>query len=75
MTQIIDAILNARSPLRDVLVSTAIIAGGGLMLGAGVYHLFLRPEWTSPQALAELWPFHTAGALGLFAGWLIDRQA
>jgi hypothetical protein len=75
VTQIIDVIVKARSPLRDVLISTAIIAGGGLMLGAGVYHLFLRPEWTSPQALAELWPFHIVGALGLFAGWLIDRQA
>jgi hypothetical protein len=75
MTQIIDAILKARSPLRDVLASTAIIAGGVLMLGAGVYHLFLRPEWTSPQALAELWPFHAAGAAALFVGWLIDRKA
>jgi hypothetical protein len=75
VTQIIDAILKARSPLRDVLVSIAIITGGVLMLGAGVYHFFLRPEWTSPQALAVLWPFHAGGALALFLGWLIDRQA
>lgn len=75
MSQIIDALFKARSPLRDVLVSTAIIIGGVLMLGAGIYHLFLRPEWTFPQALAELWPFHAIGAVALFVGWLVDRQA
>lgn len=75
MTQIIDAILKARSPLRDVLVSIAIITGGVLILGAGVYHFFLRPDWNFPQALGELWPFHAAGALALFLGWRIDRQA
>lgn len=75
MTHIIEAILRTGSPLRDVFISMSIITGGILMLGAGVYHLFLCPEWTFPQALAELWPFHAAGAVGLFAGWLIDRQA
>jgi|EndMetStandDraft_7_1072992.scaffolds.fasta_scaffold51011_3 hypothetical protein len=75
MTHIIDAILRRRSPLRDVLVTTTIIGGGVLMLGACIYHFFLRPEWTSPEALAELWPFHASGALALLTGWLIDRQA
>ena len=74
MTQIIDAILKTNSPLRDILITTTIIIGGVLMLGACLYHFFLRPEWTSPQALAELWPFHASGALAFFAGWLIDRQ-
>ncbi len=75
MTQIIDAIRRTSSPLRDLLVTTAIITGGVLMLGACHYHFFLRPEWTSPEALSELWPFHAGGAFALFAGWLIDRQA
>ena len=75
MAQIIDAILRTRSSLRDIVVTTTIITGGVLMLGAWLYHFFLRPEWTSPQALAELWPFHASGALALFVGWLVDRQA
>jgi hypothetical protein len=75
VTQIIDAIRRTSSPLRDLLVTTAIITGGVLMFGAWLYHSFLRPEWTSPEALSELWPFHAGGAFALFAGWLIDRQA
>ena len=75
MTQIIVTILRTGASLRDVLISTTIITGGVLMLGACIYHFFLRPEWTSPEALAELWPFHASGALALFVGWLIDHQA
>jgi hypothetical protein len=75
VTQIINAILRTSSPLRDIVVTTTIITGGVLMLGAFHYHFFLRPEWTSPQALSELWPFHASGALALFVGWLVDRQA
>ena len=75
MTQIIVTILRTGASLRDVLISTTIITGGVLMLGACIYHFFLRPEWTSPEALAELWPFHAGGALALFVGWLIDHQA
>ena len=75
MTQIIDAIRRTSSPLRDLFITTTIITGGVLMLGAWLYHSFLRPEWTSPQALSELWPFHAGGAFALFVGWLIDRQA
>jgi hypothetical protein len=75
MTQIIGAILKASSPLHDFLVASSIITGGVLMPGAGLYRLFLRPEWTALEALGELWPFHAVGALILFVGWLIDRQA
>ena len=75
MTQIIVTILRTGASLRDVLISTTIITGGVLMLGACIYHFFLRPEWTSPEALAELWPFHASGAVALFVGWLIDHQA
>jgi hypothetical protein len=75
MTQIIGALLRASSPLHDFLVASTIITGGMLMLGAWLYRLFLRPEWTAPEALAELWPFHAIGALTLAVGWLIDRRA
>jgi hypothetical protein len=75
MTQIIGAIFRATSPLHDFIVTSSIITGGMLMLGASLYRLFLRPEWTAIEALSELWPFHAVGALTLLVGWLIDRQA
>jgi hypothetical protein len=71
----IGAILKASSPLHDFLVTSTIITGGMLMLGAWLYRLFLRPEWTAVEAFGELWPFHAIGALTLLVGWLIDRQA
>jgi hypothetical protein len=61
--------------VHDFIVTSSIITGGMLMLGASLYRLFLRPEWTAIEALSELWPFHAVGALTLLVGWLIDRQA
>ncbi len=57
------------------LVSAALIAIGGLLaIGAGVYRVFVQPEWTFEDALQALWPFIVAGIACLTLGWLVDRS-
>lgn len=74
MTFIFDRLLRPGSALRDVLITSAIVCGLALMLGALVYRLFVRPEWSSVEAFDVLWPYHAGGALTLLVGWLIDRR-
>lgn len=50
-----------------------VTVGGALMIGGGVYRVFIRPEWTSGQALDALWPTFLAGFVSLLLGWLADR--
>jgi len=57
------------------LVAAALIATGGLLaIGAGVYRVFVQPEWTFDDALQALWPFVLAGIACLTLGWLVDRS-
>lgn len=58
----------------DLVAALLIVLGGLLIVGGGIYRVFIRPEWTSEQALAALWPCFLAGAVTLMLGWLVDRR-
>ena len=56
-------------PAAALLVSLGVT----LMIGGGVYRVFVRPEWSTVQALDALWPFFLAGVITLVLGLLLDR--
>ena len=56
-------------PAAALLVSLGVT----LMIGSGVYRVFVRPEWTTAQAADTLWPFLVAGLITLVLGLLLDR--
>jgi hypothetical protein len=57
----------------DIVAAVLILIGGLLMIGGCVYRVFVRPEWTTHEAIIALWPFLAAGAVSFAVGWLIDR--
>ena len=44
-----------------------------LVIGGGVYRVFVRPEWSFAQALDTLWPCFLADFVSLMLGLLADR--
>jgi hypothetical protein len=56
-------------PTAALLVSVGV----ALVIGAGIYRVFVRPEWTFAQALHALWPFFLTGCIALMLGLLADR--
>jgi hypothetical protein len=73
MPELARRLLAARRGLSDFAAAVLIVAGGVLMIGVSIYPIEFRPEWTSAQALEELWPYYLAGAVTLALGWLVDR--
>jgi hypothetical protein len=51
-----------------------IVAGGVLVIGACVFRVFVRPEWTFDEAATALAPFLAAGIVSLISGWLLDLR-
>jgi hypothetical protein len=73
MAQLIKSLAaNGKVPV-DLLSAVLIAIGGLLAIGAGVYRVFVQPEWTFDDALQALWPFVAAGIACLTLGWLVDR--
>lgn len=73
MSDLIKVLATAGKASLDVGVAALVVIGGMLMIGGCVYRVFVRPEWTSEQALETLWPFFLAGVVTLMLGWLLDR--
>jgi F0F1-type ATP synthase assembly protein I len=73
MSELIRALTVASKASLDLVAAVLVIVGGLLVIGGGTYRVFVRPEWTSEQALDALWPFFLAGVVTVMLGWLIDR--
>lgn len=65
----------ARRNLINATVSClCTVAGGALLFGAGAYRVFISPHLAAAAAADLLWPFFAAGAMGVAAGWWLDRM-
>jgi predicted membrane channel-forming protein YqfA (hemolysin III family) len=75
MADLVKALASTARAASDIVAAILILLGVLLMIGAYVYRVFLQPEWTSEQAVAELWPFFVVGSAILMLGWVVDRTA
>jgi hypothetical protein len=59
------------------LITGSVITLGGLacVIGARIYHLACRPEWTEAQALLSQWPLFLAGFAVAVIGLAITSRA
>ncbi|MBO0764696.1 MAG: hypothetical protein J2P50_08915 [Hyphomicrobiaceae bacterium] len=75
MAHLVKALAGTRRAAVDLVAAALIFMGGFLIFGALIFRVFIRPEWTSGQALGALWPFLAVGTAILTLGWLVDRTA
>jgi hypothetical protein len=63
----------ARQALVNSTICLLMIGGGGMLFGAVVYRIFIRPDLAAAQAFDLLWPFFAGGIIAIALGWLLDR--
>jgi hypothetical protein len=73
MPEIIRTVVAGNKEWLGPAAALFVSLGVTLMIGGGVYRVFIRPEWTTVQALDALWPFFLAGVITLVLGLLLDR--
>ncbi len=73
MSEIVRTVATAGKAWLDPAAALLVGVGGFLVIGGGVYRVFVRPEWTSAQALDTMWPVFVAGFIALALGLLVDR--
>jgi hypothetical protein len=73
MTSLVRALTGTDKGISDFVAALLILIGGFLIIGGYIFRVFVHPEWTFEEATHALWPFFTAGAVSLVAGWFVDR--
>jgi hypothetical protein len=73
MAEIIRMVAVAAKAWDGLVAAVLVSVGGMLVIGGGIYRVFVRPEWSFAQALDTLWPYFLAGFVSLMLGLLVDR--
>jgi hypothetical protein len=73
MADLVKALVGTGKAVSDLVAAVLILVGGLLIMGALVFRVFIRPEWTFEEALSALWLFLVVGIVSVMLGWLVDR--
>lgn len=73
MSEVVRIVVGTGKPRFGLAAALLVSVGVSLVIGGGIYRVFVRPEWTFAQAFDGLWPFFLAGCIALFLGLLADR--